>query len=512
MKGVAARGVSVWGGQRAPLRRVILYLVVTLVFGFLVLPNFIVVPLSVTDSIFLEFPPNGFTWRWYQDYFGVEGASHFGATGRWIPATLVSFQLAIVVMAVAVPLGTLAAYGLTRGRFRGKPALNAVIISPLIVPILITAIALFFFLSDALRSFFDPLPAPDLPSGPAIPDAGWLAFFLIMLALLAGTIAFRLLPNITERSLEGRLLAVHERLMPWFFLILVIEVPLFLLGLFVLLGEWVLIVAMLLVASGALMLMVLPTILRGGWLSWLVMALGAGLLILWLLLHIILSPNSPAWLTWGWFVLLWLGALLSMLSPSTGRALDARVTAIKDKVGSWVPIAFTAATIFFMLPLFSGLSDKLDGGLFTSDNPIPPVPGLSPGLVVSHSMLAVPYVVIILSATLRGVDVTLDQASATLGAGPFTTLRKVVLPVMIPGLAAAAFFSFLVSFDELLIALFLSTSEISTLPKEIWDGIRTEISPTIAAISTMLVFLTIIILSIAVVLQLRLKRRSGIVE
>ena len=185
MKGAGTRGLGVWEGRRAPIRRVLLYLFVSLIFAFLILPNFIVIPLSVTDSIFLQFPPRGFTWRWYQDYFGVEGASHFGSTGRWIPATIISVELAIAVMIVAVPIGALAAYGLTRGRFWGKNILNAVIISPLIVPILITAIALFFFLSKALRSFFKS------PQGLSVPI--WGEYLLIFLAIALGLVSIGLL-------------------------------------------------------------------------------------------------------------------------------------------------------------------------------------------------------------------------------------------------------------------------------------------------------------------------------
>lgn len=456
MKGTAARGVSVWAGQRAPLRRVILYCFVALVFAFLVLPNFIVIPLSVTDSIYLEFPPNGFTWRWYQDYFGVEGASHFGTAGRWIPATLISLQLAIVVVIIAVPMGSLAAYGLTRGRFRGKAILNAVIISPLIVPILITAIALFFFLSKNLRSFFDPLPAPDLPNSPAVPDIGWLILLIVMAVLVAATLALRLLPNLLGKEPGGGLLKAHEFVSNRFGLMMIAETPLLLLGLFMLLGEWIFALFLIGVGVASLVGMLLPRFMT--------------------------------------------------VDP------DGTVQAVLDRIGPWLPVAFGLVAFFMLMELFTGWTDTFDGGLLSTEDPLPPLPGLSPGLVLAHTMLATPYTVIILSATLRSVDVTLDQASATLGAGPFTTLLRIVMPAMIPGLAGAAFFSFLTSFDELLIALFLSTTEISTLPKEIFDGIRTEISPTIAAIATMLIALTIILLSAALAFSFRLKRKAGIIE
>ena len=385
MKGAGTRGLGVWEGRRAPIRRVMLYLFVSVVFAFLILPNFIVIPLSVTDSIFLQFPPRGFTWRWYQDYFGVEGASHFGSTGRWIPATIISVELAIAVMIVAVPIGALAAYGLTRGRFWGKNVLNAVIISPLIVPILITAIALFFFLSKALRSFFKS------PSGLSVPV--WGEYMLIVLAIVLGLAAIGLMMFRTfyKKPIE----------------------------------EW--------------------------------------------------SPSQIAWY---------------------------------ERFRPWAPIVLLLTAPYLVIPWLSGWTDKFEGGLFSTADPYPQVPVVGAGLLVAHVMLAVPYVTIILSATLRNVERNQDQAASILGAGPITTLTRAVLPQMIPGLAAAAFFSFLVSFDELLIALFLSTSQISTLPKEIWDGIRTEISPTIAAISTMLVLLTVLLLGLAFVVQTRMRARN----
>ena len=386
MKGAGTKGLGVWEGRRAPVRRVVLYLFVSVVFAFLILPNFIVVPLSVTDSIFLQFPPRGFTWRWYQDYFGVEGASHFGSTGRWIPATIISVELAIAVMVVAVPIGALAAYGLTRGKFWGKNILNAVIISPLIVPILITAIALFFFLSKALRSFFKS------PSGLPVPIWGEYALIFLAIGLGIFSIGFLLFRSFYKKPIE----------------------------------EW--------------------------------------------------DPKLVLWY---------------------------------ERFRPWAPIGILFTAPYLLIPWMSGWTDKFDGGLFSPADPYPQVPVVGAGLLVAHVMLAVPYVTIILSATLRNVERNQDQAAAILGAGPISTLTRAVLPQMVPGLAAAAFFSFLVSFDELLIALFLSTSQISTLPKEIWDGIRTEISPTIAAISTMLVFVTILLLGLAFFIQTQMRKKDA---
>jgi putative spermidine/putrescine transport system permease protein len=95
---------------------------------------------------------------------------------------------------------------------------------------------------------------------------------------------------------------------------------------------------------------------------------------------------------------------------------------------------------------------------------------------------------------MRGINVEVEQAARSLGANRITTLRRVVLPLALPGMIASGLFAFLISFDELIIALFISSPTLSTLPKKLWDGIRTEINPTIAAVSTLLVILSVIIL------------------
>ncbi len=96
---------------------------------------------------------------------------------------------------------------------------------------------------------------------------------------------------------------------------------------------------------------------------------------------------------------------------------------------------------------------------------------------------------IVMSANLRGINVEVEQAARSLGANRITTLRRVVFPLALPGMIASGLFAFLISFDELIIALFNQQPTSSTLPKKLWDGLRTEINPTIAAVSTLLVLL-----------------------
>jgi ABC-type spermidine/putrescine transport system permease subunit II len=127
--------------------------------------------------------------------------------------------------------------------------------------------------------------------------------------------------------------------------------------------------------------------------------------------------------------------------------------------------------------------------------------GTSLGLVLAHTVLALPFVVVNVSATLKGFDETLERAAMSLGANRFTAFMKVTLPLIRPGVISGALFAFITSFDEVVIAIFISGAEAVTLPKQMWDGIRISINPTIAAVSSLL-----ICFSIALMLALELLR------
>jgi len=111
-------------------------------------------------------------------------------------------------------------------------------------------------------------------------------------------------------------------------------------------------------------------------------------------------------------------------------------------------------------------------------------------LVLAHTGLAVPFVVINVSATLYGFDRRLEQAALSLGATPWRAFWQVMLPIIRPGVMAGAVFAFISSFDELIVALFISGSTAVTLPRKMWQSIRFEIDPTIAAVSTLLIVFT----------------------
>lgn len=123
------------------------------------------------------------------------------------------------------------------------------------------------------------------------------------------------------------------------------------------------------------------------------------------------------------------------------------------------------------------------------------------GLILAHAMLGAPFVVITVTATLAGFDRTLLRAAASLGASPLTAFRRVQLPIISPGVFTGALFAFAASFDEVVIVLFLGGVDQRTIPRQMWSGIREEISPTILAIATLLIVFAILVLVAVELLQ-----------
>ncbi len=135
--------------------------------------------------------------------------------------------------------------------------------------------------------------------------------------------------------------------------------------------------------------------------------------------------------------------------------------------------------------------------------------GTRTGLVLAHLTLAVPFVIVVVASALERVDPALEQAAGTLGANRLTTFRKVTLPLIRPAVITAAFFAFLASFDEVVIAIFLSGVRIKTLPKRMWEGIREEIDPTTAAVAALLVTLSLALIALAEVQRWRAAKRGA---
>ncbi len=131
------------------------------------------------------------------------------------------------------------------------------------------------------------------------------------------------------------------------------------------------------------------------------------------------------------------------------------------------------------------------------------------GLILVHTALATPFVVITVSATLQGFDMTLARAAASLGASPLLTFRRVILPLILPGLASGALFAFATSFDEVVTVLFLAGPEQRTLPREMFSGMRENISPTITAVAVVLTVISIGFLTLIELLRRRNERLKG---
>ncbi len=132
-------------------------------------------------------------------------------------------------------------------------------------------------------------------------------------------------------------------------------------------------------------------------------------------------------------------------------------------------------------------------------------------LIIAHTALAVPFVVVNVSATLYGFDERLEYAAMNLGANRWQTFWRVTLPIIRPGVLAGALFAFITSFDELIVALFVSGTGAVTLPRKMWDSIRFEIDPTIAAVSTILILFTGTLFLSAEMLRRRSERLRTVV-
>ncbi len=155
-----------------------------------------------------------------------------------------------------------------------------------------------------------------------------------------------------------------------------------------------------------------------------------------------------------------------------------------------VPVIVSAVAVYFLF-----VRMRLVGSLWA--------------FVLAHTVLAVPVVVLVVSAALRRVDESLEQAATILGASRARAFLEVALPMIRPAIVAGGLFAFITSFDEIVMALFLAGTTSATLPKKMWESLRFQIDPTISAVSTLLVILSVVVLIGATVLQGRGKGRGG---
>ena len=120
------------------------------------------------------------------------------------------------------------------------------------------------------------------------------------------------------------------------------------------------------------------------------------------------------------------------------------------------------------------------------------------GLVLAHTALALPFVVVNVSTSLQTMDRNLELAAANLGADPRRSFMHVTLPIILPGVVAGAIFAFITSWDEVVVAIFLTSARFRTLPVEMWEQVRQVVDPTVAAVSTTLLVVTTTLLLVLV--------------
>jgi putative spermidine/putrescine transport system permease protein len=155
-----------------------------------------------------------------------------------------------------------------------------------------------------------------------------------------------------------------------------------------------------------------------------------------------------------------------------------------------VPLIITSAGMFFFYANI-GLQ-----GTFT-------------GVVLAHAALGIPFVIITVTATLSSFDTSLTRAAANMGADPVTTFFRVQMPLILPGVISGGLFAFITSFDEVIVVLLVGSAGQKTLPWQMFLGLREQISPTILAVATILVVISIALLTTVELLRRRSERMRG---
>lgn len=170
-----------------------------------------------------------------------------------------------------------------------------------------------------------------------------------------------------------------------------------------------------------------------------------------------------------------------------------------------VPLIITATGMFFF---YSNPCELLN--LIGLEPQCGRLAGTYLGVILAHATLGIPFVIITVTATLVGFDQSLNRAAASLGASPRVTFFRVTMPLILPGVIAGALFAFVTSFDEVVAVLFIAAPEQQTIPRQMWNGIREQISPAILAVATLLVIFSIALLTTVELLRRRSERIRGL--
>ncbi len=225
------------------------------------------------------------------------------------------------------------------------------------------------------------------------------------------------------------------------------------------------------------------------------------------------APDEP--FSWAWIADSWSNAQW-IHSTKNSFIIGIASTLIATSLGTLAALGLTRPHMPFRKALMALLISPMivpliisAAGMFFFYSKI----GLSqtfPGIILAHAAIGTPFVVITVTATLAGFDTNLMRASASLGAAPTRTFFKVVVPLISPGVISGALFAFITSFDEVVVVLFLTKFEQRTIPRQMWAGIREQISPTILAVATLLVLVSVMLLLTLEFLRRRNERLRGL--
>ncbi|MEM8971829.1 MAG: ABC transporter permease [Pseudomonadota bacterium] len=227
------------------------------------------------------------------------------------------------------------------------------------------------------------------------------------------------------------------------------------------------------------------------------------------------TVGGTEWGSWAWFQDVWnnaqwvramknsffIGIIATLIATTLGTIaalgltspyMPARTLITSVLISPMiVPLVITAAGAFFFLA---------EIGLVKTYT----------GIIITHAIMGIPFVIITVTATLSGFDKNLIRASQSLGASWPTTFFRVIMPLILPGMISGALFAFITSFDEVVAVLFIADIEQRTIPRQMWSGIREQISPTILAVATILVAISVMLLTTLELLRRRSERLRGV--
>ncbi|WP_144299681.1 ABC transporter permease [Elioraea rosea] len=190
----------------------------------------------------------------------------------------------------------------------------------------------------------------------------------------------------------------------------------------------------------------------------------------------------------------WLTALWNSLTIGIASTIVATALGTLAAIGLWLAVIPGASAIMAVLLLPLVVPAIITAVALTFAYAPVGLASTHGGLIIAHALLASPFVVVTVGATLSQFDRTLLRAASSCGAGPVTAFRRVMLPVILPGVVAGAVFAFATSLDESVVVLFLAGPSQRTLPRQMFAGLKDTIELTILAAATMLVVLSLVLM------------------